>query len=311
MARFFKKVYNSVKETVEDDFIDASDEKKVGQNVSLKINANLKTPNGVLLKASAFSHPNGKDVEGTLEPEFKFPDLDLTIKGKLITNNVFEGSVLLNDKIGKGSSVFVTGKLDDKRQTSVEVGLDYINSTMGSCNLKLISPTTFDTDKMDFYGAGVAYWEGVSFALDTKLNISSRDVSNMNGYLEYVSKDISVAAFGKYEKKNEKEKKTYGIGYHQNINDNARGAVEFTHEPKTQISKLRFATNYKFDENSSLKSRVSLAGNKDMRLGFVLKQNLFPSTKLTLTSDINGRLLYDNVKEGERHQFGVSLTFFD
>jgi len=108
-----------------------------------------------------------------------------------------------------------------------------------------------------------------------------------------------------------KKKKTYGIGYHQNINADARGAVEFTHEPKTQISRMRFATNYKFDEHTSLKSRLSLAGNRDMRIGFVLKQALFPSTRLTLSSDINGRLLYDNVKDGVGHQFGVTLAFFD
>lgn len=115
------------------------------------------------------------------------------------------------------------------------------------------------------------------------------------------------------KKKGEKETRNFGLGYHQSINDKAKGAVEFSHETISRRSKLKFASNYKFDEYTSLKSRLSIAGSKEMRVGFVLKQSVFPSTKITLTSDINSRLLWDNVKEGSGvgHQFGVSLSFFD
>jgi len=310
VARFFKKINSQVKETVEDDFIDAFDEKKVGQNVSLKVNTTLKTPNGVMIKASGSSHANGNEVDGTLEPEFKFNE-NFTLKGKLQTNNAFEGSFLINDYLGKGSTVFLTDKLTDKKEKVVEGGFDYLSKDLGSLNLKLITNGEFDLEKTDFYGAAVAYKNGFSIAGDCKLNVSDFKFSSYNGYVEYVKGDLSVAVFGKYEKKGDKEKKTFGVGYHQNIKENIRGAVDFSLEHKSVTSLLRFGTNYKVDDNTSVKTRLCLRGTRDMRVGFVLKQNILPSTKITFTSDINTRLLYDNVSEGYGHQFGVTLSFFD
>jgi len=130
--------------------------------------------------------------------------------------------------------------------------------------------------------------------------------------LEYVKNDVAIAFFGKYEIKGEKKKRTFGVGYHQNINESIRSAVDYSFEQISKSSTLRFGSTYKLDETSSLKSRLVLKGKKDMRLGLVLKQNLYPSTRLTFTSDINTRLLLDNTsKEEAGHQFGVTLSFFD
>jgi len=263
-----------------------------------------------LIKASGSSHANGNDVDGTLEPEFKFNDR-VTLKGKLQTNNAFEGSILINDYLGKGSTLFLTDKLTDKGDKVVEGGFDYLSKELGSVNLKLITNNEFDIAKTEFYGAGVGFSNGFSLAGDCKLNVTDFKFSSYNGYLEYVKGDLAVAMFGKYEKKGDKEKRTFGVGYHQNINENIRGAVDFSLEQKSVTSLLRFATNYKVDDNTSVKTRLCLRGTKDMRVGFVLKQNILPSTKITFTSDINTRLLYDNVSEGVGHQFGVTLSFFD
>jgi len=276
----------------------------------VKVNTTLKTPNGVLIKASGSSHANGTDVDGTLEPEFKLHE-HITIKGKLQTNNVFEGSFLVNDYLAKGSTLFLTDKYTDKHEKVVEGGFDYLSKDLGSVNLKVITNSDFDMEKTEFYGAAVGFKDGFSLAGDCKLSISDWKFSSYNGYLEYVKGDLSVAAFGKYEKKGDKEKKTLGVGYHQNIKENIRGAVDFSLELKSVTSLLRFATNYKVDDNTSIKTRLSLRGTRDFRVGFVLKQNILPTTKITFTSDINTRLLYDNVAEGVGHQFGVALSFFD
>jgi len=311
MARFFKKLYTHVKETIEDDFIDPFDDKKVGQNVSLKIKSTLKTESGALVKAEGSTHPNGNDVEGTLEPEFKFSDYDVTVKGKFQTNNTFEGSVLFNNYLVKGSTFFVTDKLSDKGEKSVEAGVDYLSKEHGSLNIKVISPLDFNAEKVDLYAAFVGYYKGYSLGVDSKLNIHSFKPSACNGYLEFVHDDLSLALFAKYEHKKDTEKKTIGVGYHQHINDHIRSSVDYSFERVSSTSLLRFGSSIKFDENSSLKSRITLKGKKDMRLGFVLKQNLFPSTRLTFTTDLNARLLLDQEGEGTGHQFGVALSFFD
>jgi len=286
--------------------------KKVGQNVALKIKSTLKTPSGVLIKAEGSTHANGNDVEGVLEPEFKINDYDIVVKGKLQTNNTFEGSVLFNNYVVKGSTFFITDKLSDKGDKSVEAGVDYLSKDYGSINLKVISPFDFNTEKIDFYGAFVGIYNNYSIGGDCKLNVLAFKSSACNAYLEYVNKDAYLALFGKYEDKSKVVKKTFGVGYHQNVNEKIRSSVDFSFEQNTGQTVLRFGSSYKFDENSSLKSRLTLRGKKDMRLGLVLKQNLYPSTRLTFTSDINARLLIDNnLGEGVGHLFGVTLSFFD
>jgi len=116
--------------------------------------------------------------------------------------------------------------------------------------------------------------------------------------------------FGKYDKK--KKKKIYGFGYSQNISDVTKGALDFSFEANTNESSLRFGANHKIDDNASFKARYSLKSTKEMRFGLVLKQNIHPSTRVTLTADFNTRLLHDKVSDsGVGHQFGVSLSFFD
>jgi len=299
-----------VKETIEDDFIDPFDDKKTGENVSLKVKSTFKTTSGWLIKAEGATHANGNDVEGTLEPEYKFTDYDVTVKGKVQTNNTFEGSILFNNILG--STLFLTDKLNDKNEKSIEAGIDYLSKDVGSVNVKVISPIEFDTTKIDIYTALVGFYNGYSLGGDCKVNLKNvLQPTAGNAYLEYNKKDVSVVLFGKYEDKEGKKKKTLGVGYHQNIKDNIRSSVDYSFEQVSARSVLRFGTSYKFDENCSLKTRLLLKGKKDMRLGLVLKQNLFPSTRLTFTTDLDTRSLLDNVSEGPGHQFGVTLSFFD
>jgi len=169
MARLFKNLYQQVKETVEDDFIDPFDNKKVGNNVSLKIKSSLKTPHG-LIKAEGSTHPNGTDVDGTIEPEFKFPDFDVVVKGKLQTNNNFEGTINFNNYLVNGSTFFETTKMSESGETSLEAGVNYLNKELGSFNLKLSSPLAFKgLESLDFYGAFVGYRNGFSLGGDCKL----------------------------------------------------------------------------------------------------------------------------------------------
>jgi len=311
MARFFKKLYTHVKETIEDDFIDPFDEKKVGENVSLKIKSTFKTPSGWLIKAEGSTHANGNDVDGTLEPEYKISD-DITIKGKFQTNNVIEGTLLFNNLLGSGATLFFTDKLSEKKEKCVEAGIDYLSKDIGSLNVKVTSPLDFDTSKIDVYTALVGFYEGYSLGGDCKVSLKNflQPVTG-NAYLEYNKKDVSVVLSGKYEDKDGKKKQTLGVGYHQNVKDNIRSSVDYSFEQVSARSVIRFGTSYKFDENCSLKTRLLLRGKKDMRLGLVLKQNLFPSTRLTFTTDLDTRALLDNVSEGPGHQFGVTLSFFD
>jgi len=306
-VRYFKKLYSNVKETIEDDFIDHTDEKKLGNNVALKLIANYKSPAGVTVKATGSSAANGSEVEGILEPELKFSAQNISLKGKLQTNCALEGTVTLNDPIGKGSALFVTGKIDDKGVKTVEVGADYTQKDVGTLNVKATVPE-FDVNKADLYVAGVGVYNNVSIGGDVKVN-TKQELSLWDLNLEYNKNDLTFALFAKFDKK--KGAKS-GFGYAQTLGNNIKGAFDYTFNHDTTESTLRFGTNSKIDESSSLKSRFSVRSNKEYRVGLVLKQNLNPTTRVTVTSDVNVRALFDGVPEsGPGHQFGVAVSFFD
>jgi len=108
-----------------------------------------------------------------------------------------------------------------------------------------------------------------------------------------------------------KKGKKYGFGYGQNVGSE-KGVVDFSFNPESRHGTFRVATNSKIDESSTLKSRFTVTSNKEFRWGVVLKQNLNASTRVTVTSDVNARSLFDGASEsGPGHQFGVAVSFFD
>jgi len=208
MAKFFKKLYTSQKELIDDDFPELDNE-KIGDNLGLKLITHLKNPsNGFTFKTTGFKHPNGDEVDGTLESEIKCSNYDLTLKGKFQTSNKYEATLSLNDKLVKGSTLFVTGRaeLGSKPKETVELGFDYLNKEYATFNLKFISPFSFKTEDLEIYTAGVGYFQGVHVGGDVQFKPVGGDgieVSKSNGYLQYDNSGYSTALFGKYDKKKE------------------------------------------------------------------------------------------------------------
>jgi len=312
MARFFKKLYSLQKETLDDDF--PEDEKdKEGPNLGLKIITTLKHEKGVTIKATGFKHPNGNEVEGTLEPEIKL-NKDVTLRGKIQTSNKYEATISLNDKLAVGSTLFATGKCEfgTTSKQSVEVGLDYLNKDYGSVNLKLMSPISFDYKDLEIYGAGTVYNKGfgLSAGVDAQMKPKGNDLSKANGYVQYDNSNLSFALFGKYDAK--KRLRKAGLGYYQNVNANLKAGVEFSVDPQEfKNTAIRIGDNYKIDDLSSVKGRFSIYGRDQFRVGLVYKQNLSTHSKLTVSSDLNANLLLNQKSESKGHQYGVTLSFFD
>jgi len=204
MARFFKKLYTLQKETLEDDFPETADD-KLGANLALKVVSTLKR-DGCTLKSTGFKHANGKSVEGTFEPEFKFDDYNVALKGKFISSNKYETTVTLNDHLVKGASIFATGKCEigENSKQSVDLGVDYINKEYAAVNVKVNSPVPhFDSENLDVYLAAVGYQQGVSLGGEVQVKPATKDVSKWTAYAQYDDKERSGAIFGKFEKKKE------------------------------------------------------------------------------------------------------------
>jgi len=313
MARFFKKLYSSQKETIEDDFLELDDE-KVGETLGVKFINTFKHSYGSLVKVTAHKHPSARSVEGTIEPELKFEDY--TLKAKLQTSNKFEATLTAADKLTKGATAFITGKCELGPETSkntVEVGVDYLNKEYGSVNLKFMAPTTLETSNMELYGAFVGHTQGASIGADVQAKVGSQEVTKSNGYVQYDDKEKSIAVWGKFDKK-KGYKAGLGVYYHQN--DNVKYGFEASLDPKDKDSnQIRLGSIRKQDDSSLLKGRVTITNLEEFRFGLVYKLGLSPDSKVTIASDINANTLF-NLKSSKKalsvgHQFGLTLSFFD
>jgi len=313
MARFFKKLYSSQKETIEDDFLELDDE-KVGDTLGVKFINTFKHSHGTLVKVTAHKHPSAKSVEGTIEPEIKCDDY--IVKAKLQTSNKFEATISAVDKLTKGATAFITGKCELGPETSkntVDVGVDYLNKDYGSLNLKFSTPITLETSSMELYGAFVGHTQGASIGADVIARVGSQEVTKTNGYVQYDDKEKSIAVWGKFDKK--KGYKT-GLGLYYQQNDNLKYGFEASFDPKDKDSnQIRAGGVKKFDNNFSMKGRLTITNLEEFRAGLVFKLALSPDSKVTLASDINANTLL-NLKSSKKalglgHQFGLSLSFFD
>jgi len=317
MARFFKKLYQNQKDILTEDFPELEDDSKIGDHLGFKVITNLKK-DFMTFKTTGFKAPNGNDVEGTLEPELKFSEYDIILKGKIQTTNKYEATLSLNDKVVKGSTVFVTGRAEvgDKPKKTLEFGVDYLNKEYGSLNLKVITPHSFDTKDIELYAAFVGYYQGASIGGDVQLKVVAPEketpISKWNGYLQYdySSNNYSSALFGKHDKK---KGTRVGFGHYQIVNDTITGALELSVDPQSvDNSNLKFGGSYKFDKFTTLRPRVSVySKTKEVRLGFVLKQTLSDIAKLTFTTDLSTSTLFQQEGKFIPNQYGVTVSFFD
>jgi len=316
MARFFKKLYSLQKETLEDDFPETADD-KLGPNLALKVISTLKRDDHCTIKATGFKHANGKSVEGTLEPEFKFSEYNAALKGKLVSTNKYETTLTLNDHLAKGASIFVTGKceLGDKPKQSVDLGVDYLNKEYASVNVKVNSPVPhFDANELDFYLATVVHQQGFSIGGEVQVKPARKKVSKWTIYGQYDDKNRSGALFGKFEEKKDVITQKCGLGYYQkDVMENLDAAVEVSADTNNiNQPTLKVGGVYKCDANSTCKARLTADSTK-LRIALALKQTLSPSAKLTLGSDLNVHQLLNREEKdtGLGHLFGVTLSFFD
>jgi len=228
----------------------------------------------------------------------------------------FETTVLANDFLTNGATVFVTGKCNVETssvKSSVEIGVDYLQKDLGSVNVKVTSPTSLETKDVKLYGAFTGHSNGVSIGVEGTLGNFDKSIKleKWTGYVQHDSQGQSVALFGK----NTGKEVSAGVGYFKVLNDTISTAVEVSVDP-SEFSKnvVKVGAVVKLDANSSVKERVHIQNGQHFRYASVYKQNLSSSAKLTLHTDFNlNHFLSTPAKDDKSlgNHFGVSLSFFD
>jgi len=191
--------------------------------------------------------------------------------------------------------------------------VDYLNKDFGSVNLKVTTPTTFESKDIKVYGAFTGYTNGVSVGLEGTVGGFDKGakVEKWTGYVQHDSEGQSVALIGK----NTGKEVSAGVGYFRTVNDTVSAALEITADP-SDVSKnnVKVGAHIKVDANTTLKERVHVQNGKHFRYATVVKQNLSSCAKLTLHSDLNLNNLISSPGKDDKslgNQFGISLSFFD
>jgi len=307
MANFYKKLNTPLKETLEDDY-PCSDPKLVSDGlnrIGTKLTHNFKTANGLKVKTTVNRNPNG-DVIGTTEPELKWDNYNLTLSARLATDRKYEATLAKTDLLYKGSKIYIKGLLDQSKP-SVEGGFEYKDKSVAIDG----KGTYTDTGDMKFYFSGVIHNSGWSLGGDVER--VPKGFSRWNAKVQRDKDDGTFCFFSNNElitkKDGDEPKADIGFGYYHQLRKDLKGGVDFKVNQDTE-PEFRFGCDYKVDDSSNLKSKVTMKQKAEMRLGFVYKHRVTSYSKFIASADLNVNQLA-GTDNNNNHIFSVSLSYGD
>jgi hypothetical protein len=309
MATMYKKLNTPSKETLEDDFSDLNP-KLLGEdnnNVGLKLVNVLKTPNGLKLKTTTTRDPNSNLVH-TIEPELKIAKYNLLLEGKVGTDKKFQKTISLVDYLQKGSKFFVRG-LTEKGKHTVEAGFEYKDERV-ALNGTVTKPLE---GQIKVVGAGVVKQNSYSVGGDVEYEVE-KGVSRYSAKTQIDKEDSTFCLFLNDQlvpKSGDKPKREVGFSYFFKLRGDLNGALDFKVDDKLEDNEFRVGSVLKVDSNTTIKSRMLLKNKKDFRLGLALKQKITPSTKVTLSTDLDAKSLFGSEEGGNKHRFNLTFSFGD
>jgi len=310
MSYLYKKFYTPIKETLEDDFSDLSThllhEDGSTNNVGLKFVNTFRTENGLKIKLI-----NTRDPKGTfttlVENEFKIPQYNVLLEGKLGTDKKFQHTINVLDVGQKGSKVFLRG-LSEKGKHSGELGFEFKNGTVA-----LNGSVTYPLSNGIVRGAGAGVYKLNEYSVGGDVEFDQeKGLLRYSGKIQVDKSDSTFCLFMNDIKipKEGNPKKDIGFGYFSKMRPDLNGAVDIKVDGNLN-TEVRLGSDLSVDKSSNIKSRLYIK-KKDLRIGFAYKQRLSPVTKLTVSTDLNSRHFFgttDQVKND--HRFNFTFTHGD
>jgi len=304
MALFYKKLYQPLKDTLEEDYPDLNPKLiSDGNNVGLKLIHILKTQNGLKLKTTHTRDPNS-NFTTLIESEFKIPQYNLTLEGKIGTDRKFQGTVSLVDLGTKGSKFFVRG-ISEEEKLSGEVGFEYKNSSLA------VNGTFTKPLEGKFRGIGAGVYKIQNYSLGGDVEFDQEKITRFSAKVQMDNSDTTICAFLNDivvpKRESDKPKKEIGFGFFNKIRPDLNGAVDFKVDNNFD-TEIRVGSEYQVDKSTSFLSRFFMK-RKDFRFGLVYKQKLTPTTKLKIGTDINTRSFFGTTdSKTNDHRFNISFT---
>jgi hypothetical protein len=300
MARFFDDIGQDSTDLLTKGFPNAG---------TVKVSAETKTNNGVSLVATGrrFLKSNAANVELGFEPKYDWSARNVELSAKVNTSSEYSGTVTLKDFLAKGTKFAGDIAVSEKGSTYKET-VSYKNDNVAtkasvshalddSSKPMVIEGSVAGTyEKRFFGGLNATFTSGTSaFGGGAKLGL---DQSDFQAHLFAASTEKSLLL---------------GAGWFQKASAALKVAARASTDVKGAVGHgATLASEYKFDDLTTLKSKVSLQTFTDeskpaeARVSLGLKQLLSANFTATLGADVNARQLLGSNSGGD-HTFGLEL----
>jgi hypothetical protein len=277
----------------------------------VKILVETTTPNAIALKTTAISSAYIEDgVSLTVEPEFKWAESNITIKGKFVTDGTREASVALADVGAAGTKLEIAEKRDvsNGEKRSVSLTGSYANEF---CNVKATAAIPLYTSAAKTVNVdAVAQWPQRVFwgvnGLYTHASVGTEAVSpSWNARVQTVADDYTVALLLENKKSSE-----LTLSWFQKLSNSVKFATTFALSLDATVDPSCTAVGeYKVDAASTVRARLRVSKpkeNTNLRLGLALTQVLSAHATATIGADVNASNIL-GLKGGEEHSLGFEL----
>jgi len=273
-------------------------------HVGVKFIHAFKTHNGLKLKASVNRNPNGALV-GTIEPEFKINAWNVTVSGKFASDRKYETTFSVSDVLQKGTKFYLKD-LVKEGEPSFEGGFEYKHSDF-TVDGKVSKPL----DGGDYKGslAGVFHQSGYHIGGEVEY-INNKGVSKWNLKVLQEKHGGALCFFTNVIQIPDKpsDNTDIGISYTTHLADDLKGAVETKVNSKRETT-VRFGVDYKIDDSSNLKTKVTVKEKKEMRIGLLYKHRVTSYSKFYAAADLNvGQLVGSS---NPSHLFSATFSYGD
>jgi len=243
----------------------------------------------------------GESTVATFAPKYEYKPWKATFSGEVNTKKDYKGEVSIKDPL-PGLKVTLTDAVNEKGllgtvaveytkdlaavTASADLGSEEGNNFKGSANLNVWKSLNF--------GGSVHYLLG-----------KSSKVKEIKATAAWNTPEFDIAATGTVKSGNDGDKTELAVGYFHKVNDTLSVATELTLDPNNSDSKkdtkLTFGTQYKLDENATVKAKVDVSG----KVGLSYIQKFSKTNSFTLAANIDTN--YFSNKNTAQFGFAVNL----
>eukprot|EP01130_Rhizamoeba_saxonica_P000988 TRINITY_DN10867_c0_g1_i1.p1 TRINITY_DN10867_c0_g1~~TRINITY_DN10867_c0_g1_i1.p1 ORF type:complete len:310 (-),score=87.15 TRINITY_DN10867_c0_g1_i1:62-991(-) len=307
MATFHQSLGKKVKDLLNKNFATGfKGSAKSGADIGVKFEAKTTATNGVELTSTLAKNPdgstqavfNGKYKEDNFSVETGY-NTDKDFSTEAVFADAFTKGLELSGSYnvsGKGTNAKLSGKYQhDHFATSLDV-TNYFNK-----GLNVVANGSLAVKN----GATTISGSAKYHALSTGNKLENTEVK-----VDYETDSYVATFFTLYEE----EQNTTGFSYHQNINENVEGAVEYTlvKEGDYRTDPILVAgVKCSVDDATTVKAKMTFQGATDNRLAIVFKKQISDDVVVELGGDLNLKTLLDVPSERadiNGHKFGLNIT---